>query len=238
MHSPGRRNVADALRRNPDFVCLNALLAVVTRRAAAEARGDTFYLPAAAAAADSAVSTGQQLKGSKDSPASGANCVPFSNKRGKAISGGVTQQSTDTSPSSSSSASVAADDGELPQQFAEHAASDELHDAIVIDDIIEAYAADSCFADEKNTASMTHVEGLLWREGRIVLPNSADTKRMILEAMHDHPLTGHLGVTKTLKSRPFQGASTGEMLIWRCVITSAIASVANCKLLILQSPLA
>ena len=78
MHSPGRRNVADPLRRNPDFVCLNALLAVVTRRAAAEARGDTFSLPAAAAA-DSAVSTGQQRKGIKDSLASGANCVPVSN---------------------------------------------------------------------------------------------------------------------------------------------------------------
>ena len=31
-------------------------------------------------------------------------------------------------------------------------------------------------------------------------PDSVDTKRLILQAMHDHPLAGHLGVTKTHKA--------------------------------------
>ena len=51
-----------------------------------------------------------------------------------------------------------------------------------------------------NTAGMSLIEGLWWKEGRIVMPNSADTKRLVLKAMHDHPLAGHLGVTKTIKA--------------------------------------
>ena len=38
-----------------------------------------------------------------------------------------------------------------------------------------------------------------------MVPNSVDAKRLILQALHDHPMAGHLGVTKTLKAikRPF-----------------------------------
>ena len=39
-----------------------------------------------------------------------------------------------------------------------------------------------------------------------MVPNSADTKRLILQAFHDHPMAGHCGVTKTpkaIKSRFF-----------------------------------
>ena len=81
--------------------------------------------------------------------------------------------------------------------------TDDVHDATFIDDIIEAYAADPFFADENNTAGMSLIEGLWWKEGRIVMPKSADTKRLVLEAMHDHPLAGHLGVTKTINSHLF-----------------------------------
>ncbi|KAA6420609.1 MAG: hypothetical protein FRX49_09402 [Trebouxia sp. A1-2] len=47
---------------------------------------------------------------------------------------------------------------------------------------------------------MTHAEGLWWKEGRIVVPDSKETKLLILQAMHDHPLAGHFSVTKTLKA--------------------------------------
>ena len=33
-----------------------------------------------------------------------------------------------------------------------------------------------------------------------MVPNSADTKQLILQAFHDHPMAGHQGVTKTLKA--------------------------------------
>ena len=32
------------------------------------------------------------------------------------------------------------------------------------------------------------------------MPNSADTKRLVLKAMHDHRLAGHLGLSKTIKA--------------------------------------
>ena len=67
----------------------------------------------------------------------------------------------------------------------------------MVDEITEAYAADSFFA---NTAGMTHAEGLWWEEGCIVLPDSKKTKLLILQAMCNHPLAGHFSVAKTLKA--------------------------------------
>ena len=94
VHRPGRRNVANPLSCNPDVVSLNVLIAVMTRRAAAEARGEASSSPASAA--DSAVSAVQKRKGNSVSPASGANSVPVSSKRRKINSGGAAQQSADT----------------------------------------------------------------------------------------------------------------------------------------------
>ncbi|KAA6423130.1 MAG: hypothetical protein FRX49_07117, partial [Trebouxia sp. A1-2] len=51
----------------------------------------------------------------------------------------------------------------------------------LVDEITEAYAADPFFADDANTAGMTHAEGLWWKEGRIVVPDSKETKLLILQ---------------------------------------------------------
>lgn len=97
--------------------------------------------------------------------------------------------------------------------------TDDVHDATFVDDIIEAYAADPFFADENNTAGMSLIEGLWWKEGCIVMPNSADTKRLVLKAMHGHPLAGHLEVTKTIKtinSRFYWRSAHQEVLDYIC----------------------
>lgn len=47
---------------------------------------------------------------------------------------------------------------------------------------------------------MSLTESLWWKDTPIVVPDSVDTKRLILQTMHDHPLAGHLSVTKTLKA--------------------------------------
>lgn len=47
---------------------------------------------------------------------------------------------------------------------------------------------------------MTCLEGLWWKEGRIVVPQSPDARRLLLELLHDNPLERHFKVTKTLKS--------------------------------------
>ena len=76
---------------------------------------------------------------------------------------------------------------------------DDLDSNSSIDDIAEAYA-DPSFADEEKTADFTFAQSLWWKEGLIVVPDSTDTKRLILEAFHDHPMAGHFGLTKTLKA--------------------------------------
>ncbi|KAL0052364.1 hypothetical protein WJX82_000917 [Trebouxia sp. C0006] len=81
-----------------------------------------------------------------------------------------------------------------------HRAADELTDHSLIDDIAEAYAADPFFADAAKTAEFIFAQSLWWKGDLIVVPDSKDTKRLILEAFHDHPMAGHFGCAKTLKA--------------------------------------
>ena len=64
-------------------------------------------------------------------------------------------------------------------------------DVSLIDDLTQAYAADPYFTDDEKTADLTFAAGLWWKGNCIVVPNSADTKRLILQAFHDHPMAGH-----------------------------------------------
>ena len=50
-----------------------------------------------------------------------------------------------------------------------------------VQEIAEAHAADPFFADEQIPASMTFIEGLWWwwKDTRIVVPNSPDTRHLI-----------------------------------------------------------
>ncbi|KAA6418537.1 MAG: hypothetical protein FRX49_11483 [Trebouxia sp. A1-2] len=82
----------------------------------------------------------------------------------------------------------------------------------VVDEITEAYAADSFFA---NTAGMTHAEGLWWEEGCIVLPDSKKTKLLILQAMCNHPLAAQQRHTHyhDAKHAPAVFATDDEMLL-------------------------
>ncbi|KAA6427324.1 MAG: hypothetical protein FRX49_01989 [Trebouxia sp. A1-2] len=45
---------------------------------------------------------------------------------------------------------------------------------------------------------LTFAQDLWWKGDRIVVPDSSDTKKLILQAFHDHPMAGHFGVRKTL----------------------------------------
>ena len=186
VHRRGHRNVADQLSRGPDFVALHAVLAVMTRSAANRQSSSS-----------SAAAAPLSQKRNGDVPASGANTVPLSKRR--KYDSGVPHAVVGTPPSAAAepAAESAVDSAPASGSAVD---TDDVHDATFIDDIIETYAADSFFADENNTAGMSLIEGLWWKETRIVMPNSADTKRLIVEAMHDHPWAGHLGVTKTVKA--------------------------------------
>lgn len=161
------------------------MLAVVTRSAARE--HDTPSSSSSPAAAVSPTEGGHQPARGKASPASRANAVPVSKCRVDHAAD-TSQLFADPAAPSSSSAPDAAPD----------AVDDQLR--TFVDDIIEAYAADPFFLDNANTADMSHIEGLWWKDGHTVVPDSVNPKQLILQAMHDQPLAGHLGVTKTVKA--------------------------------------
>ena len=135
----------------------------------------TFCLELHTAPDTTASQAGQKRRKGVSSPATGANTIPL-NTADK-------QQPTLSQPQSSSSETA-----------------DTLHDVSLIDDLAETYTADPFFADEAKTADLTFASGLWWKRDRIVVPDSLDTKRLILQAFHDHPMAGRLGVTKTLKA--------------------------------------
>ena len=225
VHRSGRHNVADPLSRNPSFWALNTLLAVTTRSAAHEAAPElpssSSSLPASApalghnpgntspalsgrpvracrctaaqqpsaqahAAAPSSPSStpASELRGGR-TPATGANTTPVGASRGSAAQQPSADAHAPAEPSSPTSSS----------------SSDPIADPVdLIQEITEAYVADLFFEDDANTAGMSYAEGPWWRDGRIVVPDSKDTKLLILKAMHDHPLAGHFSVAKTLKA--------------------------------------
>jgi transposase InsO family protein len=170
------------LSRNPAFKHLNALLAVSTRGSTGKRSVPELH----SGPAPDLSQAGQKRRKGASTPATGANTSPLSG----------TQPSTD-----------AADPTQLPvnpnaQPADQHmpTAADELTDHSLVDDIAEAYAADPFFADDAKTADLTFAQGLWWKGGLIVVPDSKDTKRLIFEAFHDHPMAGHFGCANTLKA--------------------------------------
>ena len=210
VHRPGRCNVADPLSRNPDFVALHALLAASKQPSSSSS--------------SAAAPLGQKRNGVV--PASGANTVPLGKRR--KLDSGVPHAVITTPPSPAAEPAV---ESALDSAPASSSAvdTDDVHNTTFIDDIIEAHAADPFFADENNTAGMSLIEGLWWKEGRIVMPNSADTKRLVLEAMHDHLLAGHLGVTKPIKA-------INSRFFWRNAHQEVCDYIRHCPSCQLQTP--
>ena len=188
VHRSGRHNVVDPLSLNPNFKHLSALLAVTTRSSTGnidkglKGKRPVQELHSAPASNAPASRAGQKRKTGASTPATGANTTPLNTSKRQRFADSTTQplsherQSTDQQPSS------AADDVSL------------------IGDLTRAYAADPFFADDEKTADVAFAVGLWWKGDCNVVPNSADTKRLILQAFHDHPMAGHQGVTRTLKA--------------------------------------
>jgi Integrase zinc binding domain len=72
-------------------------------------------------------------------------------------------------------------------------------------DILTAYDTDpavqSFCADPDNSKylhwSVDNV-GFVWINQRILVPESGDLRLCVLQSLHDHPVSGHFGVNKTL----------------------------------------
>ena len=199
------------------------MLAVMTRSAAGR--------QASSSSSSAAAPLGQKRNGVV--PASGANTVPLGKRR--KLDFGVPHAVIATPPSTAVEPAVESAFDSTPASSSSAVDTDDVHDVTFIDDIIEAYAADPFFADESNTAGMSLIEGLWWKEGRIVMPNSADTKRLVLEVMHDHPLAMAIWESPR-RSRLLTAVSSGGMHIRRYVTTFVTPPVASCKPLTLLSP--
>ena len=174
VHRSGRHNVADPLSRNPNFKNLNALLAVTTRSSTGNSvKGSTGKRSVQELHSDPASDTtashaGQKRRKGASTPATGANTTPL-NTADKQHPADPTQ------PMSVDQQSGTA------QQPPSLETSDDLHDVSWFDDFAEAYAADPDFADDEKTADFTFAAGLWWKGDRIVVPKSADTKRLSLK---------------------------------------------------------
>ena len=193
MHGSGRHNVADPLSRNPNFKHLNALLAVTTRSSTGNSvRGSTGKQSVQDLHSDPASDTtashaGQKRRKGASTPTTGANTTPLNT-------------ADDQHPADSTRPMSVHEQSATVQQPSSSGTAGDLHDISWYDVFAEAYAADPDFTDEEKTADLTFAAGLWWKADRIVVPKSADTKRLILQAFHDHPMAGHYDVTKTLKA--------------------------------------
>lgn len=65
--------------------------------------------------------------------------------------------------------------------------------------IVEGYASDPWFADAANTRSLQQRDALWWHNHAIVLPAVDSVRSKVLQLCHDHPMSGHAGVTKTVE---------------------------------------
>lgn len=62
------------------------------------------------------------------------------------------------------------------------------------------YEKDQWFSVKTNTKALSLVDGLYYRDGLIVVPNSAELKSKILHECHDAPYSSHGGFHKTKRA--------------------------------------
>ncbi|GFR43102.1 hypothetical protein Agub_g3949 [Astrephomene gubernaculifera] len=64
--------------------------------------------------------------------------------------------------------------------------------------VLQGYLTDPWFSDVANTKALTQRDGFWYQGELLVIPNAGDLRKKVLHLCHDHPLSGHAGVTKTL----------------------------------------
>lgn len=70
----------------------------------------------------------------------------------------------------------------------------------IYDEVRAGYEQDPWFQDEKHTARYIFKDGLWWTQAdQIIVPDIPTLRRSIISEMHDPPIYGHPGVTKTTK---------------------------------------
>ena len=69
--------------------------------------------------------------------------------------------------------------------------------AELADMVQEGYKCDAWFHSESNLKSLHQAHGFWWKDARLVIPEHADLRAKLLEAHHDTPYSGHVGVNRT-----------------------------------------
>jgi hypothetical protein len=70
----------------------------------------------------------------------------------------------------------------------------------LLERIKQGYQHDAWFAKPEHTQSMRFHDGLWWKGAAVAVPNHAKLRLECMEQCHDQMMSGHLGITKTLKS--------------------------------------
>jgi hypothetical protein len=70
----------------------------------------------------------------------------------------------------------------------------------LLERIKQGYQHDAWFSKPEHTQSMRFHDGLWWKGAAVAVPNHARLRLECMEQCHDQMMSGHLGITKTLKS--------------------------------------
>lgn len=82
------------------------------------------------------------------------------------------------------------------------------------DQIIKGYTIDCSIS---NQAGFTHAHGLVYHDGRLVLPNALGIRQMVFHALHATPFTGHKGcnaTTRLIKRQYYWSNMDADIKVW------------------------
>ena len=174
LYRPGRCNVADPLSRVPmqgacEFVVMAALGAMTRGKAAELSKQATQE-----AAQEAAMEVDQQAEQLEQNEQSDHDMEPADNIAGAS----QVMEGLNAEPGHSASTGAGAETA-----FKER--------------VCAAYRGDPNFATSEFTKQLTFKDGLWFFGQALAVPQVANLRQEWIKEMHDTPLSGHMGVTKT-----------------------------------------
>ena len=180
LYEPGGCNVADPLSRLPVHgACESTVLAALSVMTRGQSRAKESTQGPAQETAQQSV---QQLEQSRQTAQSDTNMVDaVADQDGAAGDAGQETASADQESELSENSGSGAESGFKGR-------------------VCTAYRGDPNFVNADFTKDLTFKDGLWFKDQTLVVPKVGNLRQECMPEMHDTPLSGHLGVTKTQKA--------------------------------------